>query len=142
MWWLNTIFTQILSPIDDVLENDRSRPQSDWKKEFNFFLSVSGLWSQRTREKHKKDILNRIHIHRHVRPSGLKVIVNIYMSCRSYTLCRSYNFGNIFAEVTTSTAMFVEVITSTIFSVEVTTSTYIFVEVKLRQKKICRSYFT
>ncbi len=51
------------------------------------------------------------------------------MSCRSYTVCRSCNFGNIFAEVTTSTANFVEVITSTNILAEVATSIRQFAEV-------------
>ncbi|CAF1000478.1 unnamed protein product, partial [Rotaria magnacalcarata] len=55
------------------------------------------------------------------------------MSCRSYTLCRSYNFDKIFAEVTTSTDTIVEVITSTIIFAEVITSAIQLAEVKLRQ---------
>jgi 2-hydroxy-3-keto-5-methylthiopentenyl-1-phosphate phosphatase len=43
----------------------------------------------------------------------------MYMSYRSYTCCRSYNFGKIFAEVTTSTDDIVEVITSAIILAEV-----------------------
>ena len=43
----------------------------------------------------------------------------VYMSCRSYTVCRSCNFGKNFVEVTTSTDDVVEVITSTIIFAEV-----------------------
>jgi len=55
--------------------------------------------------------------------------IYIYMSCRSYTCCRSYNFDKIFAEVTTSTDDVVEVVTSTIILAEVITSSMCFVEV-------------
>ena len=55
--------------------------------------------------------------------------VIIYMSCRSYTLCRSYKFDKIFAEVTTSIDDIVEVITSTIIFAEVITSAIQLVEV-------------
>ena len=52
-----------------------------------FFLSIFSA-------KHRK---KRIHFHMSL-PT-----VYIYMSCLSYTLCQSYNFGNIFAQVITST---------------------------------------
>ena len=55
--------------------------------------------------------------------------VHMYMSYRSYTGRRSYNFVNNFDEVITSLHLNDEVITSMVPFVEVTTSTVYFVEV-------------
>ena len=62
--------------------------------------------------------------------SGLP-IYHVYMSYRSYTGERSYNFVNNFDEVTMSSYNSVEVITSTVMFNEVITSSIEF----------CRSYF-
>ncbi len=56
-------------------------------------------------------------------------VVPMYMSYRSYTGRRSYNFVNNFDEVTTSPDKIYEVITSSDNSIEVTTFTITFDEV-------------
>ena len=63
------------------------------------------------------------------------------MSCRSYTLCRSYNFDKIFAEVTTSTDNIVEVTVNdlinmkhkkinVIFSISILITIFNFIEIE------------
>jgi hypothetical protein len=65
----------------------------------------------------------------------------MYMSYRSYTCERSYNFVNNFDEVITSLDKTDEVVTSSEKIDEVITSSYKCDEVITSTKKSCRSYF-